>query len=127
MYCCTYISIYIVKTLQDGVGTSPGATKKIVENNFFLFINNVIVCVFGSSNEMNIINNHLCFVQELSLLVEEQERDGGGDVAVRLLAQSSPVPVRFYFGYALVIITVPVEFLFRNRYTFYLRTSTYFI
>ena len=38
---------------------------------------------------MNIINNHLCFVQELSLLVEEQERDGEGDVAVRLLAQSS--------------------------------------
>ena len=59
--------------------------------------------------------------------MEEQERDGEGDVAVRLLAQSSPVPVRFYFGYALVIITVPVEFLFRNRYTFYLRTSTYFI
>ena len=85
------------------------------------------MCAFGSSNEMNIINNHLCFVQELSLLVEEQERDGEGDVAVRLLAQSSPVPVRFYFGYALVIITVPVEFLFRNRYTFYLRTSTYFI
>ena len=108
--CCVilYIYIYIVKTLQDGVGTSPGATK-IVEN--FLFINNVIICV----------------VQELSLLVEEQERDGEGDVAVRLLAQSSPVPVRFYFGYALVIITVPVQFLFRNRYTFYLGTSTYFI
>ena len=86
VYYCTYIYIYIVETLQDGVGTSPGATK-IVEN--FLFINNVIICV----------------VQELSLLVEEQERDGEGDVAVRLLAQSSPVPVRFYFGYALVIIT----------------------
>ena len=72
MYCVIlYIYIYIVETLQDGVGTSPGATK-IVEI-FFLFINNVIVCVgaFGSSNEMNIINNHLCFVQELSLLVEE--------------------------------------------------------
>ena len=109
MYCVIlYIYIYIVETLQDGVGTSPGATK-IVEN--FLFINNVIICV----------------VQELSLLVEEQERDGEGDVAVRLLAQSSPVPVRFYFGYAMVIITVPVQFLFRNRYTFYLRTSTYFI
>ena len=74
---------------------------------------------------MNIINNHLCFVQELSLLVEEQERDGEGDVAVRLLAQSSSGT--FFFGYAMVIITVPVQFLFRNRYTFYLGTSTYFI
>ena len=41
------------------------------------------MCAFGSSNEMNIINNYLCFVQELSLLVEEQERDGEGAAAMR--------------------------------------------
>ena len=34
------------------------------------------------------------FVQELSLLVEEQERDGEGAAAARPSAQSSPAPVR---------------------------------
>ena len=41
-----------------------------------------------------LLNDYLCFVQELSLLVEEQERDGEGAAAARPLAQSSPVPVR---------------------------------
>ena len=44
MYCVLlYIYIYIVETLQDGVGTPPGATK-IVEVFFllFFFLNNFV-------------------------------------------------------------------------------------
>ena len=35
MYCVLYIYIYIVETLQDGVGTPPGATK--IDEFFFFF------------------------------------------------------------------------------------------
>ena len=43
MYCVLlYIYIYIVETLQDGVGTPPGATK-IVEIFFIIFFKNNFV------------------------------------------------------------------------------------
>ena len=90
---CNTVHIYIYSK------NPPGWCRHISWGNKnswnFFYINNVIVCAFGSSNEMNIINNHLCFVQELSLLVEEQERDGEGAASVMPLAQSSSVRVRF--------------------------------
>ena len=67
-----------------------------------------------------LLNDYLCFCTGAQPVGGGAGAGWRGCCSGEAATRSSPVPVRFYSGDVMVIITVPVHILFSNRHNFYL-------